>query len=131
MSANSSNVSRRLHEQPRAKASGIDKDVVELQQGWENKGRKQECIHMQSSQATGKVHKNIFEDMLTALGSCQIIAVASENVFSAVRVTAGARAKQWIDHLSSLRGAITGSKGSAWSSARGPEGYLTVKSDGE
>jgi len=97
----SRNASRRLHEQPRAKASGEEKDVVELQQGREDKSSKQECIQMQSCQATGNVHTNVFEDVLAAQGSCQIIAVASANVLSAVRVTAGAGAKQWIGHLSS------------------------------
>jgi len=97
----SRNASRILHEQPRAKASGEGKDVGELQQGREDKSSKQECIQMQSCQATGNAYTNVFEDVLAAQGSCQIIAVASANVLSAVRVTAGAGAKQWIGHLSS------------------------------
>ncbi|PVH70349.1 hypothetical protein DL98DRAFT_540909 [Cadophora sp. DSE1049] len=77
----------------RAKASSEDKDVVELQQGREDKSSKQECIQIQSRQATGKVYTNVFEDVLAAQGSYQIIPVASANVLSAVRVTTGAGAK--------------------------------------
>ena len=94
------NVSRRLHEQPRAKARSEDKDTIDLQPGREGKNSKQECIQLQSHQDTGKVYTNVFEDVLAAQGSCQIIAVASEDMLSAVRVTAGAGAKQWIGHLS-------------------------------
>ena len=99
--AASRNVSRRLYEQPRAKARSEDKDTIDLQPGREGKNSKQECIQMQSRQATGKVYTNVFEDVLAAQGSCQIIAVASEDMLSAVRVTAGAGAKQLIGHLSS------------------------------
>ena len=99
--AASRNVSRRLYEQPRAKARSEDKDTIDLQPGREGKNSKQECIQLQSHQDTGKVYTNVFEDVLAAQGSCQIIAVASEDMLSAVRVTAGAGAKQLIGHLSS------------------------------
>jgi len=99
--AASRDVSRRLYEQPRAKARSEDKDIIGLQQGREGKNSKQECIQTQSRQATENVYANVFEDVVAAQGSCQIIAVASEDMLSAVRVTAGAGAKQWIGHLSS------------------------------
>ncbi|XMA19905.1 hypothetical protein WAI453_012696 [Rhynchosporium graminicola] len=97
----SRNASRRLHEQPRAEAGGKDKDATfELQQGLKDKKSKQERAQIEPHQATGKAHTHVFEDVLAADGSCQIIAVASEDLLSAVRVTAGAGATQWLGHLS-------------------------------
>lgn len=97
----SRNVSRRLQKEPRAKASGGDKDAVEVHQGRENTTSNQGCIPIQSCQDTEKVDTNIFKDVLAARDSLQVIAVASENLFSVVRVTAEAGATQLIGHMSS------------------------------
>ena len=62
---------------------------------------KQDRVQIQARQVIEKVQTNIFEDVLAGPGSCQIIAVASENLLSAARITAEAGATQWIGYRTS------------------------------